>query len=444
MNKKSLKIIILTLTLVTILSGCGNNKPQNVVKDVDNSQNELVTLNKEDNRIITEEKYYHSLNRDGTYLFREQYDLDGTYYYTYYRADQKGNILNVYDDKINDMETFNEYGLSLITVLRKSKEPGKSDLVKKQGVIDVNGNWVINPVDEIINFYKFYITFEEQYDDYGFIGYKPKIINNNGKIILELPLIEKIDRSTYASKAYFTDNYKNFVFISDFFYHDNKIITCDGDITELNLDHTNIQRLKESNFHDCISIEITNKILIVGKDGFINTIEISPHMCDIRVISSNMYCYYDNNRKKSILVCNGTKIPFKNTYEVVNPTIPVISIKLDDNCYKLATIKNGELKYISKEYYNIDSFNSFGYAFAREKRANGEGGFYTVLNNKGEEVITGKSQIVDAGHYEYGDITIRVNDDTEVCRLINWVTLQPYDQDELRKTFLENLNRNDA
>ncbi|HHW70115.1 MAG TPA: hypothetical protein GX392_02015 [Clostridiales bacterium] len=253
MIKRSQTGIILILALAILLVGCTNEKTHDkanktlnkdeievsddITHEEETNEEEIdkktSKLNQEDNRVIIEEDYNGRVNNDGTFIFEENYDLDGTIYATYYRVDSEGNILNVYDDEIFQMHKFNDAGQSIVEIERKSECPGESDLVSMKGILDIDGNWLVEQATDILSFYdSFYAVFQEQFDDYGSIGYKLSIINNQGKTLLELPISSaELEAQDLSKESIFPS--EGIYFSSEFFSHGDKIITYEGDVIEL-------------------------------------------------------------------------------------------------------------------------------------------------------------------------------------------------------------------
>lgn len=214
-----------------------------------------------------------------------------------------------------------------------------------------------------------------------------------------------------------------------------------------------------------IGLQITsglkkNEIILIKKDGSLDIIEKLPNMRNVFVFDTNLYKYNNVIKEEEgnfaiisdaeiepIVVCEGEEIPFNidcEWWDYIASTDkghPVIRIKISEDRYKLMMIKNGTFIDISDEYYELDVVkfddDKCRYLYAREIRENGQGGFYTILNTEGEEVITREAKIVSI---DDDSCTVRIDHDNETEKSINWFTLQLYDEKELREAFLKNLN----
>ncbi|HHW70114.1 MAG TPA: hypothetical protein GX392_02010 [Clostridiales bacterium] len=214
-----------------------------------------------------------------------------------------------------------------------------------------------------------------------------------------------------------------------------------------------------------IGLQITsglkkNEIILIKKDGSLDIIEKLPNMRNVFVFDTNLYKYNNVIKEEEgnfaiisdaeiepIVVCEGEEIPFNidcEWWDYIASTDkghPVIRIKISEDRYKLMMIKNGTFIDISDEYYELDVVkfddDKCRYLYAREIRENGQGGFYTILNTEGEEVITREAKIVSI---DDDSCTVRIDHDNETEKSINWFTLQLYDEEELREAFLKNLN----
>jgi len=203
-----------------------------------------------------------------------------------------------------------------------------------------------------------------------------------------------------------------------------------------------------------------NEIILIKKDGSLDIIEKLPNMRNVFVFDTNLYKYNNVIKEEEgnfaiisdaeiepIVVCEGEEIPFNidcEWWDYIASTDkghPVIRIKISEDRYKLMMIKNGTFIDISDEYYELDVVkfddDKCRYLYAREIRENGQGGFYTILNTEGEEVITREAKIVSI---DDDSCTVRIDHDNETEKSINWFTLQLYDEEELREAFLKNLN----
>ena len=171
-----------------------------------------------------------------------------------------------------------------------------------------------------------------------------------------------------------------------------------------------------------IGLQITsglkkNEIILIKKDGSLDIIEKLPNMRNVFVFDTNLYKYNNVIKEEEgnfaiisdaeiepIVVCEGEEIPFNidcEWWDYIASTDkghPVIRIKISEDRYKLMMIKNGTFIDISDEYYELDVVkfddDKCRYLYAREIRENGQGGFYTILNTEGEEVITREAKIV--------------------------------------------------
>lgn len=214
-----------------------------------------------------------------------------------------------------------------------------------------------------------------------------------------------------------------------------------------------------------IGLQITsglkkNEIILIKKDGSLDIIEKLPNMRNVFVFDTNLYKYNNVIKEEEgnfaiisdaeiepIVVCEGEEIPFNidcEWWDYIASTDkghPVIRIKISEDRYKLMMVKNGTFIDISDEYYELDVVkfddDKCRYLYAREIRENGQGGFYTILNTEGEEVITREAKIVSI---DDDSCTVRIDHDNETEKSINWFTLQLYDEEELREAFLKNLN----
>src|SRR5690606_7733344 len=198
-----------------------------------------------------------------------------------------------------------------------------------------------------------------------------------------------------------------------------------------------------------IGLQITsglkkNEIILIKKDGSLDIIEKLPNMRNVFVFDTNLYKYNNVIKEEEgnfaiisdaeiepIVVCEGEEIPFNidcEWWDYIASTDkghPVIRIKISEDRYKLMMIKNGTFIDISDEYYELDVVkfddDKCRYLYAREIRENGQGGFYTILNTEGEEVITREAKIVSI---DDDSCTVRIDHDNETEKSINWFTLQ--------------------
>lgn len=394
-----------------------------------------------DNRKIIEKNYNPFLNGDGTFMFSEQYDLNGDYYSTYYRVDKEGNILNVYDDKIDNInhQTFNDDGFAIVRLDRESQAPGKSgELEKMNTIMDVNGNYVIDPVYSIedtqgygtkVHFYK---ILKKKYDNYGIIGYEAKVLNSSLETLLEMSHYNENSQSNVWSNVYFTD---------EFIYYDDKIISTEGYITNINLELEGNEEIRRS--HDSIYFIKENEVIIITKDGIYNKFEIFPNMHSISNISKDLYEYYDLDNKSRIYVYKDKEIYTTKSWLTLilqENDKYIFKEEVVKNKYKLIILENGSITSTDEEYYEISSLENH-YA-TREIRDNGKPGFWSIYDSSGNEVVLKEGNIVQM----YGHIIARINNN-DVVKYLNWPILRKYnkleiyDKDELRKLFLNNLSK---
>lgn len=466
------KYLILVLLIVALLSGvigCKDNKAPEAINEVENiekaddklareentSQDEsnafpgeisedlLGKIIIKDNRKIIEKTYPVFINEDATMLIREQYDLVGEYYLTFYRVDREGNILNVYDNLIQGIkdDKFNEDGFAIVKLKSESQEPGKAGVLETMNVImDVEGNLVYGQVLSIEsasgNSHKtcFYKVISKKYDDYGLVGYEGKVLNKNFETILEMPLYtEDHSPSSMWEKIYFTN---------EFVFYDNRIITLDGKTLDTNLDLTGNEYIKTGD--DYICVEKGNEILVVDKNGLYKRIAVVPNIFYTDVMFKDLYKYYDKSKKMEILVCGDEEVYSTDGFlTLIAKTADkyILSNQIGNDRYKLITIENNSVKESDDVYYNI--INLQNHYATREIRENGEAGFWTIYDLDGNEVPLDEGRIVDISNENY-NIKARINNE-DVIRRINYPVLRNenkleiFDEEELKQTLLNKL-----
>lgn len=393
--KKILRIFGM-LCITVSLGGCNDKNANTHLQQQSNTQQEELSgvekdgLQQEEPVIekIVPTVSFSGMNSDGTmvacvnYPLEELRDKNG-----YYHVSLEGEILKFYEN-IGISNGFIN-GQAIAWQQMPNADPSKNDDPSKNGdnnvygLIDIEGNWILEPTyGNILPINgEFFDATLEKFDEFGSLGVERYILGESGRVVTEYPL----DSNCLAA-----DRGHGLLYLDKNLYHVN------GKVYPIELFTEWMPPFSDLSFEgDYLKTFFRDVPLWINKEGEVLSKEqISMNQwVDMRESKINLsfkepekgefYQYYKDGEPLDVFSTREGRIYDKHmTFE-----------KLEDNkeITVLADLDGNILT--DKAYTNIFKLENQPYFAATEMRANGEGGYKVLLDSSRAEYISTDAKI---------------------------------------------------